>query len=547
MVLDNLLQINVDIKAAAGLVQTPAGKGLPADFAQKLSQIMSQNTAPAQESPAAAAPFELKNLVDGMNGALKEIKNLLPQTGLSRDEIQKLDLQDPDIQIMLEAVIQNLLAMLNQAKIPTLPLNPGAPLTGEQTAAAPGNQTPETLAQFFMVQTSITVTSVTAGNAASLPYQALTKIQELLAQVKTMGEMKRFVEQGILVLAAPGAGEINAPTESAPATPEAALLAAIGRMLEKIKQELSAPASSAAPAATETNTPPTSAAVPAGLLETAGSGTLQPLHIARIMHRAVQEIMAAARELKNAENKIKETVKTAVLPGTETADTKAITLEPALAQTAGEAKIPVTDKKAEAEELPDQLLKEIKAEPAPAAKTEAQTVVYTVSEDGQLLNREIRTDRAEDGLARTTAQNNSPITKQVLQQVAARLFLMSAEGHSVMRLQLKPDQLGQIKIQLENEGQTLTAKIQVENLQVKAMLEQNQQHLKDSLAQQGVKVSQFEVSVRQENRQTDFDRAWKESFRGTNRNRPEIPVEAAVAYGQDTGRRYGYNSIELVA
>jgi flagellar hook-length control protein FliK len=143
--------------------------------------------------------------------------------------------------------------------------------------------------------------------------------------------------------------------------------------------------------------------------------------------------------------------------------------------------------------------------------------------------------------------------RQVMQQVIARFALISSEGHSIMRLQLKPEQLGQLRMHLEMEGQNIVAKMQVENQQVKAILEQNQQHLKDALDNQGIKVSNFEVSVKKENSQTDFDKVWKDKWHKTGRiglkeeNQDNYTEAKTLVLGQDTGRRYGYNTMELVA
>jgi hypothetical protein len=94
---------------------------------------------------------------------------------------------------------------------------------------------------------------------------------------------------------------------------------------------------------------------------------------------------------------------------------------------------------------------------------------------------------------------------------AARLTRLG--GTSEISMRLEPDHLGQMRVRLTlDENHFLTARIQVETQEARSLIEASLYRLKDSLAEQGLKVEKFNVDVRQDGNQEQ-----SQAFTGTNR------------------------------
>ncbi len=94
---------------------------------------------------------------------------------------------------------------------------------------------------------------------------------------------------------------------------------------------------------------------------------------------------------------------------------------------------------------------------------------------------------------------------------AARLTRLG--GTSEISMRLEPDHLGQMRVRLTLDGNhSLTARIQVETQEARSLIEASLYRLKDSLAEQGLKVEKFNVDVRQDGNQEQ-----SQAFTGTNR------------------------------
>jgi len=149
--------------------------------------------------------------------------------------------------------------------------------------------------------------------------------------------------------------------------------------------------------------------------------------------------------------------------------------------------------------------------------------------------------------------NEHPVPeKAVLSQIINKFQLLhgSGTGISEMRLQLKPDHLGTIKVSIEVNQNVVFTKMEVENEKVKQIIENNVQTLKNALEESGIKVEKFEVSVSQgqdntpQRELTEQGRRVRESLRA---KAGEEGIDGDPDDGTETGRRLGYNTIELVA
>lgn len=83
---------------------------------------------------------------------------------------------------------------------------------------------------------------------------------------------------------------------------------------------------------------------------------------------------------------------------------------------------------------------------------------------------------------------------KLVQRVLRGIEQLSNGGGQV-RLRLHPQELGTLQMTLRIEGSQMSAKLEVENSTAKDALLQNLQGLKDRLADQGMQVERFEVTV----------------------------------------------------
>ncbi|MBU7008270.1 flagellar hook-length control protein FliK [Phosphitispora fastidiosa] len=90
-----------------------------------------------------------------------------------------------------------------------------------------------------------------------------------------------------------------------------------------------------------------------------------------------------------------------------------------------------------------------------------------------------------------TYQGDRAVFTQIIQKVK----LAAAPGTSEMQIELKPEFLGRLKLTVSTENGLVTARFNTHSPQVKAVIEANLAALRDSLADQGIKVDQLSVTV----------------------------------------------------
>jgi len=107
-----------------------------------------------------------------------------------------------------------------------------------------------------------------------------------------------------------------------------------------------------------------------------------------------------------------------------------------------------------------------------------------------------RSDQGRSEVARSnsgtqiTAYQEGKLVQRVLRGIE-----QLANGGGQVRLRLHPPELGALQMSLRMEGGQVFAKLEVENTTARDALMNNVQTLKDRMADQGMKVASFEVSV----------------------------------------------------
>ena len=104
------------------------------------------------------------------------------------------------------------------------------------------------------------------------------------------------------------------------------------------------------------------------------------------------------------------------------------------------------------------------------------------------LSRLEQAGRSSEG-----AQRN--LASQTLNQIVQKAVLLNNNGQSTVQIDLKPDFLGHIRMQIVTESQQVVVRIVAEFPFVKDMLDSNLNQLRTELQAQGLDVDELEVSV----------------------------------------------------
>ncbi|KAB2954393.1 flagellar hook-length control protein FliK [Heliorestis acidaminivorans] len=87
-----------------------------------------------------------------------------------------------------------------------------------------------------------------------------------------------------------------------------------------------------------------------------------------------------------------------------------------------------------------------------------------------------------------------PNRQEILNQVIAQAKLLNKAGSQELKIQLKPDFLGPMKMRVLMEDGIVSIRIAAENPQVRQLLESNMAQLRQSLEEQGIKFDRVDVS-----------------------------------------------------
>jgi hypothetical protein len=95
----------------------------------------------------------------------------------------------------------------------------------------------------------------------------------------------------------------------------------------------------------------------------------------------------------------------------------------------------------------------------------------------------------------------APVKAGVFEQIVQRAAVHVKNEQGEIRIDLKPEFLGHVRLQIVTENQQVTVRIHTELQMVRDMIESNIQQLKSDLQQQGLRVERVEVAVADDPRQ----------------------------------------------
>ncbi len=144
--------------------------------------------------------------------------------------------------------------------------------------------------------------------------------------------------------------------------------------------------------------------------------------------------------------------------------------------------------------------------------------------------------------------------ESVMMQMTERLTQAVKNGVHEIRLQLRPESLGEIHLKIQVEGDVVAARINVESQQVRQIVETNLQSLRNALAEHNLQAGDFDVNVGRgfggrENQPSGEGKGRQVASvdKAGEAESDQSDTNVEVAVGSETGRRFGDNTIEYFA
>ena len=189
------------------------------------------------------------------------------------------------------------------------------------------------------------------------------------------------------------------------------------------------------------------------------------------------------------------------------------------------------------------------------SQEESKTAVIR-QEDGQKGGKEEKGQSQPDGNSNTgnalldaLTQDKTPVqnvqteqanaffgsqTQDIMNQIMDYMKIQLRPGMDQLEMQLHPESLGTVHVQLVNKGGEITAQFRVQNETVRAAIESQIVELKENLKDQGVKVEAVEVTVESHGFESNL---WQGQGREEN---------ASSRNGKKTPRKINLNELDAL-
>ncbi len=158
------------------------------------------------------------------------------------------------------------------------------------------------------------------------------------------------------------------------------------------------------------------------------------------------------------------------------------------------------------------------------------------SQTGNLLLNNLSQDemQVKEVPFEQTTEVFSQQSREIMDQIMDYMRIQLKPGMDQLEMQLHPESLGTVHVQLTSKGGEVTAQFQVQNEAVKAAIESQVTALQESLRAQGVKVEAVQVTVESHGFESNL---WQGQGREENAN-------ASSQNGRRTLRRINLNDLE---
>lgn len=127
-----------------------------------------------------------------------------------------------------------------------------------------------------------------------------------------------------------------------------------------------------------------------------------------------------------------------------------------------------------------------------------QSTADSSGQQSEMSGADAKGAKAASQVRSKSASLPRSLSESVARQVADKMIYQSRNNQHRLNLQLEPRDLGKINIRLVMKNQGLHAHITAENSQVKGALEEQAAQLRETLAQHGLELESFDVSLGQD-------------------------------------------------
>lgn len=133
---------------------------------------------------------------------------------------------------------------------------------------------------------------------------------------------------------------------------------------------------------------------------------------------------------------------------------------------------------------------------AQSNSSDFQHNTHTSVNNGAPLSPSIANDKVSDRLFYGAGEPGVEQTQEnIMEQIFQKIRLTTHGDRSEIKLSLNPPELGSVRIHLTEENDEIEAKIFVENAEVKAAIENNAHHFRESIAASGIEINKLEVHI----------------------------------------------------
>ena len=158
--------------------------------------------------------------------------------------------------------------------------------------------------------------------------------------------------------------------------------------------------------------------------------------------------------------------------------------------------------------------------------------------------------RSSDNLSEANANlketqlSQKPFQAEIISQIVKKAVLKIKNGQNEIKIDIKPESLGHIRMQISTENHYVRAMISAENNLVKQIIENNIHLLRAELLNHGLEIDKFEVSLGQDSGQNSSGNQ-KTEFTGIEQETDSVKeTEDILPVGTDGSISYPGQSDE---
>ena len=169
-----------------------------------------------------------------------------------------------------------------------------------------------------------------------------------------------------------------------------------------------------------------------------------------------------------------------------------------------------------------------------AAETSYAETSPTFQEASEILKPEVQTVEvepqinpaalaAQQAAIQEVAQKTAPTRvdpAQVMEQILSKVKTISTENFAELRINLRPEHLGDVSLRIATQNGVVAALFVAENQRIKEIIESQFNQLREALTEQGIEVSELFVSVNSddsERQMNEFIKTQQEALRRLQR------------------------------